>query len=243
MIKQFYIYLLFEFQTSSDKEMPLRIAEYAILFIRNLYRKKIIARGEKHPPVLPIVIYNGKGAWTAKLSCSELCEKTCTSIDEYQPEQKYFLLDVMRLVKESLSDESNLSAILFRMEQCKSLEDLIAEIQKAKIRLKGDKYEEFRLLLSEWIRFNVITQYRNNITKDDKITLDLDLEEVDTVLRETLDNIGKKCKNEGLNEGIKEGIKVGVKNVAVEMIKEGFSLDMIAKMTKMPVSEIKSLKV
>ena len=63
----------------------------------------------------------------------------------------------------------------------------------------------------------------------------LDLEEVDSVLRETLDNIGKKCKN--------EGIKEGVKNVAIEMIKEGFSLDMIAKITKMPVSEIKSLKV
>ena len=65
------------------------------------------------------------------------------------------MVDVVWVVKESVSDKENLAALLFRMDQCKSIEDLIKEIEIAKIRLRGDHYEEFRLLLSEWIRYTV----------------------------------------------------------------------------------------
>ena len=219
--QRFYIYLLFEFQSTSDKMMALRAGEYSILFIRDLYRKGIVSPDEEHPPVLPIVIYNGKGSWTAKMSCSELCRKTNTLLDAYQPEQRYFLVDVIRIIKESLRDENNLSAMLFRMEQCKTIEEFICEIQKAKVRLSGDHYEEFRLLLSDWIRFTVMTHYEDAIAKDDTITLDLDLEEVETVLGETLDNLKKHYKEEGIKEGKAEGLKEGKEEGIKEGIKEG----------------------
>ena len=130
----------------------------------------IVHHGEEHPPVLPIVIYTGSGSWTAKKSCSELCQKTLPALDEYQPEQKYFLLDVVRLLKESIADERNLSAMLFRMEQCKTIEELIEEIKKARVRLSGEHYEEFRLLLSQWIRYTVLTQYTDTLSTCKKLT-------------------------------------------------------------------------
>ena len=99
-----------------------------------------------------------------------MCQKTLPALDEYQPEQKYFLLDVVRLLKESIADERNLSAMLFRMEQCKTIEELIEEIKKARVRLSGEHYEEFRLLLSQWIRYTVLTQYTDTLSTCKKLT-------------------------------------------------------------------------
>ena len=227
--KTFYLYLLFEFQSTSDKEMALRCGEYTILFLRDLYRKGIVRHGEEHPPVLPIVIYTGSGAWTAKKSCSELCQKTLSALDEYQPEQKYFLLDVVRLLKESIADETNLSAMLFRMEQCKTIEELIEEIKKARIRLSGEHYDEFRLLLSQWIRYTVLTQYPDALNKNNTLTLDCDLEEVQTVLGDTIAKLRKKDKEEARLEGRLEGRK-NLLNDMNQMLQNNCTLEDIRQM-------------
>ncbi|MBQ7585653.1 MAG: Rpn family recombination-promoting nuclease/putative transposase [Desulfovibrionaceae bacterium] len=78
--------------------------------------------------MIPIVIYSGTGSWTAKTSCAELCQEVPSALEPYQPNQSYYFVDVIRLVKESVSDKENLAALLFPMEQCKSIEYLIKEI-------------------------------------------------------------------------------------------------------------------
>ena len=60
--------------------MALRATEYSVLFILDLYDKNIVKSGEKHPPVLPIVIYSGTGSWTAKTSCAELCQEVPSAL-------------------------------------------------------------------------------------------------------------------------------------------------------------------
>ena len=45
------------------------------------------------PPVLPIVIYNGRGSWTAPTELAGLLRSTDEALAPYQPSQRYFLLD------------------------------------------------------------------------------------------------------------------------------------------------------
>ena len=231
----FYLYLLFEFQSYSDKQMALRVTEYSVLFLLDLYHKKIVKSGEKHPPVLPIVIYSGTRSWAATKSCAKLCQDIPLDLVPYQPNQSYYLVDVVRLVKESASDKENLAALLFRMEQCKSIEDLIKEVDIAKIRLRGDHYEEFRILLSEWIRYTVMGNYKDVICDNDNLTVDLDLEEVHSVLSETI----AKIRDQDREDGRKDGIKKERSNIISKLLQKGMTPETLSEYLDIPLSEIK----
>ena len=226
--KQFYLYILFEFQTTSDKEMALRVAEYSILFIRDLYKQNIVKQGDKHPPILPIVIYTSSKEWTAAKSCIDLCEDIPLSLKKYQIQQNYFLFDAVRLLKESLNNRNNLSVIIFRMQQCSSIEDFLCEIKKAKEYLKGDHYSEFRRVLSQWIRYMIISNYRDSVKDNDKITSNIDMEEIDVVIEDTLQNLRKLDKEEGKKEGEKNGRNEERKNNVISLYSNGFSIEQIS---------------
>ena len=60
-----YVYLLLEFQSSPDPWMALRIMVYVGLLWQDLVKQKVVGAGEKLPPVVPVVLYNGETPWNA----------------------------------------------------------------------------------------------------------------------------------------------------------------------------------
>ncbi len=60
-----YLYLLIEFQSSIDKYMALRMMVYQGLLYQDLIKRNEILKDGRLPPVLPIVLYNGKSRWSA----------------------------------------------------------------------------------------------------------------------------------------------------------------------------------
>ena len=52
----------------------------------------------------------------------------------------------------------------------------------------------------------------------------------------------QKKKQEWLEEGKEEGVVLGVKQVALNLLQEGFTLDLIAKATKLSIAEIERLR-
>ncbi len=79
---------------------------------------------------------------------------------------------------------------------------------------------------------------------------------------ETLIEMRKKWENKGIQKGIHEGIQKGIKkgfldgkqigrqegrqeaimDTAIELLKEGSSVEFVAKVTKLPIREIEKLK-
>ncbi len=61
----FFLYLLFEFQSTSDNSMPVRMLSYVSLLYEDLIKSKevSVAHGKKLPPILPILIYDGSENW------------------------------------------------------------------------------------------------------------------------------------------------------------------------------------
>ena len=55
-----YLYLLLEFQSSPDHYMALRMLGYTSLFLQSLVESQKLTSKDRLPPVLPMVIYNGK---------------------------------------------------------------------------------------------------------------------------------------------------------------------------------------
>ena len=69
-----YIYLLLEFQATVDRYMALRLMVYIGLLYQSLIQARQLPPAGKLPPVVPIVLYNGRRRWTAPRDVATLIE-------------------------------------------------------------------------------------------------------------------------------------------------------------------------
>ena len=88
-----YLYILLEFQSSVDNYMALRVMTYLGLLYQDILRQGQQPAGQKLPPVLPIVLYNGQPRWTAATDIAQLIEPPPGKLRDYTPQLRYLLLD------------------------------------------------------------------------------------------------------------------------------------------------------
>lgn len=115
-----YLYLLLEFQSSVDPYMAVRVLTYLGLLYQDLIHQKIVSGGQKLPPVLPIVLYNGKPRWRAATEIGQLIETVPVGLGDYAPRMKYLLLDEGAIDEIGPLTLKNLAAAVFRLEKSTS---------------------------------------------------------------------------------------------------------------------------
>ena len=69
-----YLYLLLEFQSTVDPYMAVRVLVYVGLLYQALIRAGQLPASGNLPPVVPIVLYNGRGRWTAPQTIAGVVE-------------------------------------------------------------------------------------------------------------------------------------------------------------------------
>ena len=111
-----YVYLLIEFQSSVDTFMAVRVLAYLGLLYQDIIRTGGLTADRLLPPVLPIVLYNGKPRWTAATEVADLIAAVPAGLDRYRPHLRYLLLDEGRYADSELAPLRNLAAALFRLE-------------------------------------------------------------------------------------------------------------------------------
>ena len=188
-----YLYLLLEFQSTIDPWMAVRILAYTALLWQDLIKSGTVRDGESLPPVLPIVIYNGRKPWTAAQDVAELLPPIRGPLRRYQPRQSYFLLDEGR-VPEDLLHTGGLAAQLVRLERADSLEALRPIVRELVAQLQNAKYRHLRRMLSVWLGRVVFK--RAGITTD--VPEFHDLQEIDAMLEER----AAQWKEEYIRQGI-----------------------------------------
>ncbi len=188
-----YLYLLLEFQSTIDPWMAVRILAYTALLWQDLIKSGTVRDGESLPPVLPIVIYNGRKPWTAAQDVAELLSPIRGPLSRYQPRQSYFLLDEGR-VPEDLLHTGGLAAQLVRLERADSLEALRPIVRELVAQLQNAKYRHLRRMLSVWLGRVVFK--RAGITTD--VPEFHDLQEIDAMLEER----AAQWKEEYIRQGI-----------------------------------------
>jgi hypothetical protein len=102
--KWLYLYLLLEFQSSDDYFMAVRIMTYIGLLYQDIIRSQSLKRGDALPPVVPMVIYNGKSAWKSPCEIKELINPVHESLAKFTPHLSYWLLDEGRVGDENLEE-------------------------------------------------------------------------------------------------------------------------------------------
>jgi len=147
-------YLLIEFQSKSDAWMAVRTQVYEGLLWQQVIDEQHLQADARLPPLLLLVIYNGKSRWKAATTTGELIALSPDSTPWcWQPQVRYCLLDIGSFPKDELARRSSLVALLFRLEQRHSpgeLKKLVTEVGDWFRRHEG--YERLQALFTELVR-------------------------------------------------------------------------------------------
>lgn len=119
-----YLYLLFEFQSSVDPWMAVRMLVYMGLLYQDLISGKELEADGKLPFVLPIVLYNGSSRWNAAVAIEALIHPAPAGFADFVPRLSYFLLDEGSFDEAVLVNQNNLAAMIFLIENQTSVEGL-----------------------------------------------------------------------------------------------------------------------
>jgi hypothetical protein len=120
-----YMYLLIEFQSEIDQWMAVRTQVYQGLLWQQVIDEQKLQAGARLPPLQLLVLYNGGRRWKAATAVSELIALSPDSaLWPWQPQVRYCLLDMGAFPKDELARRASLVALLFRLEQRHSPEEL-----------------------------------------------------------------------------------------------------------------------
>ena len=105
-----YLLVLLEFQSTVDRRMALRMTDYAVRILRAL-DKDDLGPGGEHPPILPVVVYNGARRWTAPTDVRDLFAPVPRELLGYLPRHQYLLIEIQTLDPARLPPDNVLSTI------------------------------------------------------------------------------------------------------------------------------------
>jgi predicted transposase/invertase (TIGR01784 family) len=207
-----YVYVLLEFQSTVDRFMALRVMTYLGLLYQDLARRKKLTASRKLPPVLPVVLYNGRPRWNAETDVGELVERIPGGLERYRPSLTYLLLDEGDLMAREAESTRNLATALFKLEKSRSKDDILAVVENLADWLSQPDQAELRRAFALWMD-------RGMKPPGEALGLDLDNpKEAKKMLSKTMEEWRRKARKQGLEQGIEQGIEQGRRSGYAEMI-------------------------
>ena len=201
-----YVYLLLEFQSSIDRFMAVRILAYVGLLYQDLIRSGQWTAGRLLPPVLPVVLYNGRPPWNAAEEVADLILPVPGGLERYRPQMRYFLLDEGRLRAQDMPVLQNLAAALFRMENSRTPSDVEQVLSALVEWLQDPDQESLRRAFTTWLKRVFLPGRIPNVAFDELT----DLQEVRSMLAEQVTEWTKEWKQQGLEIGLQQGLQQGL---------------------------------
>ena len=196
----------------------------------------IIWKAFKLPEIIPIVLYNGKNKWTAKMNFKEILSGYELFEDNIL-DFNYMLFDINRYEDEELINMSNLVSAIFLLDQEMNEEELIRRLRKIIYVLKKISPEQFSVF-KQWLKNIVKPRLREEMQEEvDDVLNKSNQEEVDVMvsnLGKTLENIEKK--------GIEKGIEKKAREIAIKAIKMGMDNSVVSELTGLKEDEINIIR-
>jgi len=212
-----YIYILLAFQSQVDPFMAVRVMVYLGLLYQDLIKREKLKSGDRLPPVLPIVLYNGGNRWSAAEELSNLIT-VVPELATYRPQLRYLLLDEGRLSEAELSSR-NLVAALFRLENSRTREDIQQVLTCLLEWLEGTEQDSLRRAFTVWLK-QVLLPKRLPAVSIPQLS---ELQEVKTMLAETVQKWYDEATAKGLMEGMAKGLTEGMAKGLTEGVAKGLA--------------------
>ena len=147
--QEIYLYFQQEMQSGNDFTMPFRLLVYMTLiwldFFKNSDKNERTTKEFRFPPIIPLVLYNGRDAWTAKRHFKEVVNES-EMFNGYVADFEYLLVDVKRLEKEFILNSNKLVDNVLMMDHAKTKDDLKEALRILHSRIMELDYSD----QSEW---------------------------------------------------------------------------------------------
>ena len=194
-----YVYLLLEFQSTPDDFMALRMLTYTCLLYEDLVKRKLTP-GAGLPPVLPILLYNGKTPWSKADQIADLVDSP-EGLKPYVPRFRYHLIDEGRLPEDLLEPTDDPVAALFKLERAETSEDLFEGLKSVLETTRARNLRSLREDLIKWLHRNVLPiRFAGQDVPEVRNLL-----EAPQMLAETIKTWPEKWLKEGREQGRAEG--------------------------------------
>jgi hypothetical protein len=188
-----YVYILLEFQSRPDPSMPVRLMGYESLFYQSLMASQPAAGWRKLPLVIPVVVYNGWEPWNVATDLGSLIGDLDPSAEIYRPQLRY------RLVDEAAYPPADLAALdspvgdLFRIEKSRDWLEVRASVHRLRQSITPAE-ASLRRAFETWLRKVILPRF--GLSQEE----DLTLEELETMLAESIDRWNREIREEGRQE-------------------------------------------
>lgn len=219
-LKGAFCYLLFllEFQSREDWWMAVRILAYTALLWQDIIKADKLKKGDRLPPVFPLVIYNGGKAWEAPTNLRGLLLPHRDILAPYQPQQQYVVLDAGRVPEEKLTGNDELATLLIRFERAQDVKEIIQILTELGTLLPSSESLPLHRAFISWLGGIVFRQ--NEISKD--IMHCSTIQEACSMLADIAPHWEQMFMEKGRNEGISIGETLGIRNILQEILTHRF---------------------
>ena len=196
-----YLMLLLEFQSTVDPAMAARMLTYTGLLYQRLAADGVLGEHGVLPPVLPVVLYNGRRRWTAAVEMNDLVAVAEPPLAPYQASQRYYLLDAGRTADADLPS-GNLVSALVGLEKGRGRARLRAPLLALIDLLEAQADEELRQAFAAWVTQMLRAPGRPPAKDLDSLAR---LKETYTMLEENVREWTREWVEEGRTRGLEEG--------------------------------------
>lgn len=245
-------YILLELQSTVDFTMPYRLLEYMLALWKNIFSNKTEKERKSKdfnlPTIIPMLLYNGKNNWTAKMTFREI-QKGSDLFGNNILDFSYILFDINRYTDEDLIDVGNMLSAVFLLDKEMDKQAFVERFIKA-IQITRNMNQTKWLKYRQWLKKIIIPRLPLDIVDKVEVILDeSDEMEVDKMvmnLEVFLDELKEGAIEEGLQEGRKKGIKEGRKEGQIILIKtmlrKNPDVKIISELTGFSIEEVERIK-
>lgn len=198
-----YVYILMEFQSRPDPTMPVRLMGYESLFYQGLLALRPLSAGEKLPLVIPIVLYNGVEPWNVATDLGSLIGDLDPTAEIYRPQLRYRLVDEASYPRAELEALSSPVADLFSIEKSRDWWEVRAGVHRLRQSLSPGE-ESLRRAFETWLQNVILPRFGIKEVEEGNAP-SLTLEELESMLADSIDRWNRKIREEGREEGRQEG--------------------------------------
>jgi predicted transposase/invertase (TIGR01784 family) len=212
-----YVYILMEFQSRPDPSMPVRFMVYVGLFYQALLDSQPAAARRKLPLVIPIVMNTGGERWNVATDLGSMIGDLDPSAEIYRPQLRYHLIDEAAYPREKLAALNSPVADLFRLEKSADWSEIRSSVRRLRQSLSPAE-AALRDAFGGWLQEVVLPR----LGLSEKATsTNRTLEEVETMLAESIDRWNREIREEGLQEGLQKGLQEGLQKGLQKGLQEG----------------------
>ena len=226
-----YLLILVEFQSGRDPDMALRMATYALQLHAELETAGQVPAGGPRPPILPLLIHNGRRRWTAsttldRLTASPVPPATAATRPEdaedarlaardlaaFQLRHAYWPVDFY-CHREDDARVDNALSVLIGLESVSTPDDLLPPL----LVLRGLAERRVAGTMLAWTLRRLGVEGR----MAEEMRRMASLDEFRSQLEETAKGWTEQWFAQGLEEGIERGRAEGVEQGRAEGVEQG----------------------